>query len=142
MKIYIGSDHGGYELKNKIVIILKQLNIDVIDMGTNNKESTDYPIYAKLVCNKVLEENALGILICTTGVGMSISANKVKGIRCARVLNKKDIEMAILHNNINVIALPNNIPKYKLKTMLKKFINTKFSNEGRHIRRIKMLEEL
>lgn len=140
MKIGIVSDHRGYDLKKKIIKEIK--NIDFIDYGTNSKESVDYPDYAfklgKAINKKEIE---LGIAICGSGIGMSIALNKVKGIRCARVVSIKDVKITKNDNNSNVISFSSNINFTKVKRMIEEFINTPYSNEERHQKRINKISE-
>lgn len=140
MKIGIVSDHRGYELKNKIIREMKK--IEFVDLGTNSKESIDYPDYAFKMCNKIKNnELTLGIAICGSGIGMSIACNKVKGIRCARVTSIKDVKITRIDNNANVIAFSSDINFNKVKRMIEEFINTPFSNEERHQKRINKINE-
>lgn len=140
MKIGIVSDHRGFDLKSKIIKEMK--NIDFIDYGTNSKDSIDYPDYAFKLCEKInSKEVDLGIAICGSGIGMSIACNKVKGIRCARVTTIKDVKVTKIDNNANVIAFSSDINFNKVKRMIEEFINTPFSNEGRHNRRIYKISE-
>lgn len=140
MKIGIVSDHRGYDLKNKIIKNIK--NIDFEDLGTNSKESIDYPDYAFKLCEKIVNrELDLGIAICGSGIGMSIACNKVKGIRCARVTTIKDVKVTRIDNNANVIAFSSEINFNKIKRMIEEFINTPFSNDERHNRRINKISE-
>jgi len=104
--IFIGSDHGGFDLKNEIINFLQNdLKIEVKDLGCYSKDSVDYPDIAKIVCDEVLKNNATGILLCGTGIGISIAANKINGIRCALCSNEYSAMMAKKHNNANVLAL-------------------------------------
>ena len=136
--IGIGSDHGGFKLKEKLLNELKEY--DIKDYGTFSEDSVDYPIYAfkvaEAVKNKEIEK---GILICTTGIGISIAANKVKGIRCAKVDNLNEAKMTRLHNDANIIAL--NGSNENAIELVKTFLETPFSNEEKHIRRIKMISD-
>lgn len=142
MKVSIASDHRGIKRKKEIIIFLKKQNIEVVDLGPNSEESVDYPIYAFKVCDSINnKESDLGILLCGTGIGMSIAANKVNGIRCAKVNNVHDTVLTREHNNANVIALSANDALFKTKKIVNAFINTSFSNDERHIRRIEMLEK-
>ena len=140
MKIGIISDHRGYDLKNKIQKQIK--NIDFVDYGTNSKESVDYPDYAfklgKAINKKEVE---LGIAICGSGIGMSIALNKVKGIRCARVTSIKDAKITKNDNNANVISLSSDLNFNKIKRIIEEFINTPYSNEERHQKRIDKISE-
>lgn len=141
MKIVIASDHRGIKRKEELINHLKKRNIEVEDLGPNTEESVDYPVYAFKLCNEICNKNAdLGILLCGTGIGMSIAANKVKGIRCAKVTNVNDTVLTRKHNNANVIALSSNESLFKTKKIVNAFIDTEFSNDERHIRRIEMLE--
>ena len=141
MKISIASDHRGIKRKEEIINYLKKQNIEILDLGPNSEESVDYPVYAFKVCESINKhETDLGILLCGTGIGMSIAANKVKGIRCAKVTNVHDTVLTREHNNANVIALSANESLLKTKKIVNAFVNTKFSNDKRHIRRIEMLE--
>lgn len=141
MKIGIGNDHRGVKLKEKIMKYLHDNGITCINYGTDSEESTDYVDYAVKVGNAINnKEIDLGILICGTGIGMSIAANKIKGIRCARVVNVNETVLAREHNMSNVIALSENTPDYE--NIVKTFINTKESNEERHIRRVNKIMDI
>mgnify|MGYP001192956468 CR=1 FL=1 len=137
MKISIGSDHGGYHLKEKIITHLKTKNYSIIDHGCYNNESCDYPDYGKATAESVaLKNSEFGIVICTTGIGISISANKVKGIRAGLCWNEKTAEMARKHNNCNVIAIgAANQDETEAIKIIDKFLNTPFEG-GRHERRV------
>ena len=105
MRVAIGSDHAGYELKSSLVKYLQHQKVEVHDMGTFSKESVDYPDYAIQVCQTVIRDNSdFGILICYTGIGMSIVANKVKGIRAALVDNIENARLTREHNDANVFC--------------------------------------
>lgn len=142
MKIAVGNDHRGYILKKQLMLYLKELGYELIDMGCDSEDSTDYPIYAKKVCNKVKEGYDFGILICGTGIGMSIAANKIKGIRCAKVTTEEEAKLTRIDNDANVIALSYKMPRDEAFSIVKTFIITETSTEERHERRRKMLEEL
>lgn len=144
MNIIIGSDHGGFEHKKEMIKYLKSLNYDVEDEGPYSYEpKDDYPVYAKKVCKRVLEENgSLGILMCGTGIGMSIVANKIKGIRCAKIDNEEEAKLAKLHNNANVMSVSSKKLDEEINKLMYYFINTPFSNEERHINRINQIEEI
>jgi ribose 5-phosphate isomerase B len=143
VKIAIGSDHAGYELKESVKEFLKSKRIDVIDVGTHSTERVDYPDYAKLVCEKVRgKEVDFGILICGTGLGMSIAANKFKGIRAALCLFPDMARLAREHNNANVLVLAGRLMGKELANWtVEVFLNAEFQG-GRHQRRIEKLEEL
>ena len=141
-KISIGSDHAGFKLKEAIKNYLTGKGYDVKDFGTNSEESVDYPDYAKLVARDVIKNNSRGILICGTGIGMSMAANKIKGIRAARCVNERDAELSRMHNDANVLTLGARItPKAKAKRIVDVFLKTPFE-AGRHIQRIKKIHDL
>ncbi len=136
MKIIIGNDHNGYELKKEIIKYLKDNRYYLEDVGCDSVESVDYPLIAKKVCDEVLtDEDNLGILICGTGIGMSIAANRIKGIRCAKVSTEDEVALSRLHNNANVIAFSGRIDKSLALRFVDKFINTSFSNKERHMKK-------
>lgn len=141
MKIAIGCDHAGFELKEYIKEVLKEKNIEVIDLGTNSTDSVDYPDYGHAVGEKVRDKKAdCGVAICGTGIGISIACNKVKGIRCALCSEPLSAEFARRHNDANVLALGGRlIGKEMAKKILEVFLNTEFEG-GRHERRIKKIE--
>jgi len=139
--IAIGCDHGGYELKLQIIKYLEKEGLEYKDFGCNG-ESVDYPIYAHMVGQSIQNgECEKGILICGTGIGISIAANKMKGIRCALCSDCFSAEATRLHNNTNIVALGGRVigPELAVK-IVDTFLNTPFSNDERHIRRIDMLE--
>ena len=140
MKIAIASDHGGYNLKQKIFNYLKD-KYEISDFGTNSTESCDYPIYAKKVVNAVLNENYdRGILVCGTGIGMAICANRYKGIRAANVCNTYCAKATRQHNDSNVLTLGERVIDENLaKEIVDIWLNTEFEG-GRHQRRIDMLD--
>lgn len=143
MKIIIGSDHGGFELKEIVKKYLISQNYAVDDKGCYSTDSVDYPEIAKNVCRDVLsnKEN-LGVLICGTGIGMSMMANKTKGIRAALCHTEIEARFTREHNDANVLVLGGRIIGAELaKAIADKFINTEFSKEERHERRINMLDE-
>lgn len=139
--IYIGSDHGGFELKSELIAFVKnELKLEIEDLGCHSKESVDYPDFAVEVCKKVIKKNSLGILICTTGIGISISANRIKGIRCALCSEEYSASMARRHNDANVLALGGKVIGIGLaKSILKTFINSQFEG-GRHKRRVDKID--
>ena len=138
MKIVIGSDHGGYELKQEVMDHLKKRGIDVIDVGCYSAESCDYPVYAKPVTEAIQNGDAdLGILICGTGIGMSMAANKEKGIRAALCHDTFSAKATREHNNANILCMGARVVGPGLALMIiDTFIDTPFSNDERHIRRI------
>lgn len=143
MKVAIGCDHGGYDLKERIVQFLKDKGVEVVDKGTYDKSSCDYPVFGKAVAKAVANaEVDKGIVICTTGIGISMCANKVKGVRCALCTNELMAKMTRLHNDANVIALGANIVGPGLaEAMVEVFLETPYSGEEKHTRRINMLDE-
>jgi ribose 5-phosphate isomerase B len=145
MRLAIATDHNGVNEKKEIISFLLNQGFEVDDLSPDNTSIDDYPDFAKRVCESVLNKKAdLGILMCGTGIGMSIAANKFKGIRCAKVSDESEAILARQHNNANVIALSYKENINSLKLMIEKFVKTEFSNEERHIRRIEkigMLEQ-
>ena len=137
MKVAIASDHGGFELKEYLISELKD-KFNLIDEGCFSKDSVDYPLYAKKVAEDI-ESNVAeyGILICTNGIGITIAANKFKGIRCALCVNESMAEHAKLHNDANIVALGAiNQEKEEALKIVQKFLSTEFSHEERHERRV------
>lgn len=142
--IVIGSDHGGFELKMEILKYIKDLGYEIKDEGPYElNPSDDFPVYANKVSKEVLKDkNNLGILICRTGIGMSIAANKIKGIMCARVSDEADAIISRQHNNVNVISFAGTKTLDEVKSMLLAFIKTKFLGDERLERRINQIESL
>ena len=143
MKIVIGADHGGYILKNQIVDHLKSAGHEVEDCGTHNSDSVDYPHFAKAVTSAVTETKAeLGILVCGSGIGMSMAANKVHGIRAALCFNAYMGRMTRAHNNANVLCLGERVLGSGTSLdIVDAFVNADFEG-GRHQRRIDLVTEL
>lgn len=141
--IGLGCDHGGLELKNEVIKYLVSQGIEYKDFGTKTSESVDYPKYAKLVANAVASgECEKGILICGTGIGISIAANKVKGVRCALCHDVFSAKATREHNDSNILAMGGRVIGPGLATeVVKAWLGTEFSGDERHIRRIKMIEE-
>jgi ribose 5-phosphate isomerase B len=142
-KIIIASDHGAISLKKEIISFLKSNNCNVKDMGVNTEDSVDYPDIALAACNEFKKgDYDFGILLCGTGIGMSIAANKLRFIRCAQVYDLFTAEMAKAHNNANFIAFGGRV-KYTVSVtaMVDKFMKTSFSGE-RHERRIAKLIDI
>lgn len=139
--IYLGNDHAGEELKEIIKEHLRKNNIEFIDCVKNNTPDDDYPDSAHNVCKNIVNESDIGILICGTGIGMSIAANKVKGIRAALCTSMMMAEFSRLHNNANCLCLGSRlgIDKIELLNMVDKFLTTKFEG-GRHLKRIEKIE--
>ena len=143
MKIGIASDHGGFELKEYLKEYLKKSGIEVSDFGTNSEEPVDYPIYgercARAVANGEVER---GVVCCGTGIGISIAANKVKGIRCALCTDENMARLSRQHNDANVLALGGRTTSNEeAKKILDAWLNAKFEG-GRHQRRIDMIENI
>jgi len=135
-KICIASDHAGYDLKEKIKDNLIKKSISVIDLGPFSKDSVDYPDYAKKVAKRlILKKSDAGILVCGSGTGMAITANKFKGIRAAQCYNKNSTILSRQHNNSNIICLGSRMLKYKEAfKYVRYFLYTKFES-GRHQKR-------
>lgn len=141
--IGLGCDHGGLELKKVVMDYLDSQNIEYKDFGTYTSESCDYPVYGKAVANAVVKgECDKGIIICGTGIGISIAANKIKGIRAALCHDVFSAKATREHNNANILAMGARVigPGLAIE-IVKAFLETEFSNDERHIRRISMIEE-
>ena len=143
MKIAIGADHGGYKLKEEIKKYLKEKGIEYKDFGTNSEERVDYPVIAKNVCKSIQNKEAdLGVVICKTGYGMSIVANKFKGIRCATCYSEESAKFAKLHNDINVLGLgAEYLSSNEAICILRMIFATQFEG-GRHNERLNMIKEI
>lgn len=143
MKIYIGCDHGGLDLKNIIVKYIQEKGNEIVDVGTYTYDSCDYPVYAKKVAEAVANNECdKGIVICSTGIGVSIVANKVKGVRCALVTDVTTARLTREHNDTNVLALgQKNVSYDRAKEIVDIWLETPFSNGERHVRRVNMIEE-
>ncbi len=141
--IALGCDQGGYELMQEVKKHLEKRGLEYRDFGTYSSESVDYPIYGKKVAHAVADgECEKGILICGTGIGISITANKVKGIRAALCHDVFSAEATRLHNDANILAMGGRVVGPGLALMIvDKFLDTPFSNEERHVRRISMMED-
>ena len=137
MKIAIASDHRGVEYKKRLIDYLIKLGYEIIDCSQENTPTDDYPDFAFSVCNKVVTKVAdIGILCCRTGIGMSIAANKVKGIRCAKVDSVEDAILSRNDNGANVMSFNYTKSFYKIKKMVKAFIEADVLTDERHIRRV------
>ena len=141
--IGIGSDHGGYALKQEVIAYLKENGFEFKHFGCYDEKSCDYPEYAHAVAHAVADgECEKGILICGTGIGISMAANKVKGIRCALCHDVFSAKATREHNDANILAMGGRVVGPGLATMIVDvFLNTEFSNDERHIRRINKIEE-
>lgn len=140
--IAIGSDHGGYDLKQCVIHHLEEKGIPYEDMGCYGKESCDYPVYGRAVAEAVAAGRCeKGIVICTTGIGISIVANKVKGIRCALCADSLTAKLTRQHNDANVLAMGGGVvgPNLALE-IVDTFLGTDFSNEEKHCRRVSQIE--
>ena len=143
MKIAIASDHGGLNLKNYIIKYLKEKNIETVDFGTNDLNSCDYPIFANKVSNAVLNDGfERGILVCGTGVGMAIAANRFKGIRAVNASDTYSAKMSRLHNNSNILTLGERVVGFDLALdIVEIWLKTDFE-AGRHLKRIDMIDNM
>lgn len=142
MTIGITNDHYAVIKKQKLIKYLEKLGHKVIDYGYNGSESekVDYPIYAFNLA-KNMDKIDIGILICTSGIGMSMAANRIKGVRCARVINEKEAKITRKHNHANCVAISGMYSLSKIKKIIKAFINQEFDNTERYERRSKLLDE-
>lgn len=143
MAVVVGSDHGGFALKEVLSAYLKEKGLEVIDVGCYDTASVDYPDIAEKACREVTEGRCdWGILVCGTGIGISIAANKVKGIRCALVSEAYSAEMTKRHNNANMIALGGRVTGPDLaKNIVDAYINAEFEG-GRHEMRVNKISAL
>ncbi len=142
--IAIGCDHGGYALKQEIMAHLDKRGLEYKDYGCYSEESVDYPIYGKAVAEAIVSgECERGILICGTGIGISVTANKIKGIRAALCTDCFCAEATRTHNDANILALGARVtgPGLAIK-ILDTFLDTEFSNDPRHVRRLEMMAEI
>ena len=142
-RIILGADHGGYELKNLIKAHLEKNGFDVLDIGTDSNESCDYPIFASRLCTKIQNGEAdLGILVCGTGIGMSMAANKHKGIRAACCSDTFSARLTRLHNNANVLCLGARVLGAGLALdLVDNFVNAEFEGD-RHVKRLSLIENI
>ena len=139
-KLCISSDHAGFSLKETIKDFILKNNLSIIDLGPFNNNSVDYPDFAKKVSNRIKSKKSdIGILVCGSGTGMAISANKIKGIRAAVCYNLKSTRLSRQHNNANIITLGSRlISKKNAFKLVSAFLKTKFEG-GRHLRRVKKI---
>ena len=142
-KIVLGADHGGYELKNAIKAHLEARGFEAVDVGTNSGESCDYPVFANRLCKKLQNGEAdLGILICGTGIGMSMAANKHRGIRAACCSDTFSARLTRLHNNANVLCLGARVLGTGLALdLVDQFVDAEFEGD-RHIKRLSLIEDI
>jgi len=139
-KIFISSDHAGYKLKEEIKSLLSKKKISFLDIGPHNDNRVDYPDFAHKVARRVkANKNNIGILVCGSGMGMNIAANRHKNIRAAQCFNLKSTKLSRLHNDANIITLGSRLLSKKLAlSCVIAFLNTKFES-GRHLKRIKKI---
>lgn len=144
MKIYIACDHAAIEMKNEIAQYLRENNYDVEDLGINLGEKIDYPVSAERVARKVAaDKTARGILICGTGIGMSIAANKVKGVRAAAVSEVYSAKLTRIHNNSNVICFGARVIGIETaKMIVDAYLEAEFEDGGRHAARVALIDKL
>jgi ribose 5-phosphate isomerase B len=144
MKIVIGSDHAGYALKNSMGDLLRSLGHQVVDVGAFNENPSDYPDYAAAVGRAVLEGKAdRGVLVCGSGVGASVAANKIMGIRAAVCHDTYSAHQGVEHDDMNILVLGSRVIGVKLaEDLVKAFLAAKFTNEERHVRRINKIRAL
>lgn len=146
MKLVVGSDHAGFQLKNDMSSLLKSLGHDVLDVGAYDEKPSDYPDFAEAVGRAVLDGRAeRGVLICGSGVGASVAANKLVGIRAGMCHDSYSAHQGVEHDNINVLVMGSRVVGVKLaEDLLKTFLGAQFTHEERHMRRlakVKALEE-
>jgi len=143
MKISIASDHAGFSLKKDVILWLKENNYEVLDFGTYSEDSVDYPDFAVPAAEAVANgDSEFGIVICGTGIGVSISANKVAGIRAANCCSVEMSKMSRLHNNANVLAFGARLIDLDMaKSIVKTFLETEFEG-GRHIKRVEKIHSI
>lgn len=141
--IGIGSDHGGYDLKQAVIAYLEKEGLEYKDFGCMDKSSCDYPVYGRAVAQAVADGTCdRGIVICTTGIGISITANKIPGIRCALCADTVSAKLTRLHNDANILAMGAGVIGENLALgIVDTFLHTKFSGEERHQRRVDLIEK-
>lgn len=143
MKVAIATDHNGVEQKIDLIYFISSLGYEVVDYSKDNTPTDDYPDFAERVAKSVSNhETDLGILLCGTGIGMSIAANKVKGIRAAKVSNLDEARLCKEHNNANIMTLSYKEPIDILKAMIQVYLETPFTEEERHARRVEKISAL
>jgi len=138
-RIFLASDHAGFVLKQKISKFLTSKGINILDLGTKNSSSVDYPDFAHMLAKKMKTKDSIGILVCGSGIGMSMAANRHKNIRAALCYNIKSTKLSRMHNNANVIAIGSRLTKKDLAIKcVNTFLKTPFEG-GRHLRRVKKI---
>ncbi|MFA6428340.1 MAG: ribose 5-phosphate isomerase B [Candidatus Buchananbacteria bacterium] len=142
--IYLGADHAGYQLKAKLKKVLEQKKLKFVDLGTNTTQSVDYPLVAAAVAKSVVKnKNNRGVLICGSGEGMEIAANKVKGARATPIYDAYTAKMSRLHNNANIASLrARQFDQQLAIKLVLQWLQTKFSGEARHRRRLAQIADL
>lgn len=143
MKIAVASDHAGFEAKEELKPLLDELGIEVEDLGTMSEDSVDYPDYAQMVAEAVGRKDVdQGLLVCGSGIGMAIAANKINGVRAALAWNEETARLAREHNDANVLAIGSRTtPKDEIPKIIRAWFDTKFAG-GRHEKRIEKIAEL
>jgi len=144
MKIALGADHGGFILKEKLLVRLAEMGHEVADFGTDTTQSCDYPDFAHAVSEAVVEGRAdRGLLICTTGIGMAMAANKISGIRAAPAQSQDEVRLTREHNDANVLTLgAKYVDERRAMELIRTFLDTQFSGGERHERRIAKIAQL
>lgn len=143
MNLIIGSDHAGYKLKEVIKNYIQKIGHSIIDYGTNSEKPVDYPEISEKVAKDIVRKNTKGILICGSGTGMTISANKIKGARAVLCYDEFTARVSREHNNANILCLAGkDMSEEQAEKITKVWLETDFSNEERHKRRIKQIEEM
>ena len=144
MKIVIGSDHAGFQLKGAVGDLLRSMNQEVLDVGAFNENPSDYPDFAEAVGRAILDRKAeRGVLMCGSGVGASVAANKLTGIRAAVCHDTYSAHQGVEHDQMNVLVLGSRIIGVKLaEELVKSFLAAKFTNEDRHVRRLNKIKAL
>jgi RpiB/LacA/LacB family sugar-phosphate isomerase len=144
MRVVIGSDHAGFQLKNEMGALLTSLGHEVLDVGAYNDNPSDYPDFAELVGKAVMDGRAeRGLLICGSGVGASVAANKIRGIRAGMVADTYSAHQGVEHDNINVLVLGSRVTGEKVaEEMVRAYMGAKFTNEERHVRRLAKVQAL
>ncbi len=142
--IYLGADHGGFSFKEKIKEFLSELKVEYEDLGNTRFEpEDDFPDYAFAVAKKVAENNGKGILFCTTGLGMAIAANKIKGIRAVSIVTKKSAQQSREHLDANVLCLGTHAVSFRdAKKIIRTWLDTEFFNKEKYIRRLEKIKKM
>lgn len=137
MKLGIASDHRGYKLKERLKKYIIKEGYELEDFGTDSLETVDYPIYGIKLAEAVRDKKVdLGIAICGTGIGISIACNKVKGIRCARIVSAEEAKITKVHNMANIVALNEKMPLFVAKDIVDNFVKTEYEDDERFVRRV------